>query len=274
MLLTVDIFAGRKNRTWSIPTEVGARILDLTLKSRQNITPFANEIPSRLGYRGIRMELRSPLLLQNSPFGRFYVSAESFLHTAYLAELAIILDVAKVLHDLLALLKRVLRMLIDALTSSKAAPPVSTACAFEMPAYDPGFWNDPAHIELNNCYAYASNKRTDTFPQPGRGGGLEITDMSCSAAVAASKLDGAHDAGDCFPDSEAPRLLVALVIWPGEDYHWYRRHPDFWGHKPGQTAARNIDNSGKIIVDPKTCDRGPYTDFCGFFLLPKSQKVM
>src|SRR5262249_61775963 len=60
--------------------------------------------------------------------------------------------------------------------------------------------------------------------------------------------------------------FVALVIWPGNDYHWYR--PDDlaqWSHKPGQTAARDYDNAGQPIADPKSCDRGPYTEFVAFF---------
>jgi hypothetical protein len=40
-----------------------------------------------------------------------------------------------------------------------------------------------------------------------------------------------------------------------------------WTHKPGQTAATNLDNSGNVITDPRTANRGVYTDFCGFFRL-------
>jgi hypothetical protein len=59
---------------------------------------------------------------------------------------------------------------------------------------------------------------------------------------------------------------MALVIDPGWDYHWYRhQRGGFWGHKPGGTAARNLDNSNVLIVNPETCNRGGYTDFCGYF---------
>lgn len=59
------------------------------------------------------------------------------------------------------------------------------------------------------------------------------------------------------------RHQVALVIWPGVDYHWYRLDKDGkWSHKPGRTPATNLDNSGNLINDPRTADRGNYTEFC------------
>ena len=74
-----------------------------------------------------------------------------------------------------------------------------------------------------------------------------------------------------LPQSEFPRRLMALVIAPGYDYHWYRhQRGGFWGHKPGSTAARNVDSNGVLITDPQTCARGPYTNFCDFFYAGKS----
>ena len=273
MLLTIDLFSGRQNPCWRIPFDIATRILDLILHYKPNVAVF--DKPQRLGYRGISVEVTSPELLRRCPLRRLFVSADTFLHAAFLAELALLVKVGNLLAELFKFLRDLIEKLAGALLGGKkqGGSTTSAPCPFETLPYNPKFWNDPAHITDNNCYAYASNKRTDTFPQPGRGGGKEITDMSCAAAIAAAKLDGAHEVGDCFPDTEAPRLLVALVVWPGEDYHWYRKHPDFWGHKPGETAARNVDSSMKIITNPETCDRGPYTDFCGYFLLPKSLKV-
>jgi hypothetical protein len=46
---------------------------------------------------------------------------------------------------------------------------------------------------------------------------------------------------------------VALVLRPGTDYYWYRQDKaGCWSHKPGSTAARNVDNAGQPIADPKT----------------------
>jgi len=62
--------------------------------------------------------------------------------------------------------------------------------------------------------------------------------------------------------------LVALVIAPGFDFHWYRKGRNgYWSHKPGGTPVRNVDNSNHLIPDPRTANRGPYTDFCTFMVV-------
>ncbi|MFF4354029.1 hypothetical protein [Streptomyces sp. NPDC001530] len=74
-----------------------------------------------------------------------------------------------------------------------------------------------------------------------------------------------------LPARENPRRHMALVVWPGWDYHWYREQQGgFWGHRPGSAAARNYDNSNKSITDPETCYRGGYTNNCGYFYAGRS----
>jgi hypothetical protein len=144
----------------------------------------------------------------------------------------------------------------------------------EVGSFNPGFWNDPAHIGKNNCYNYASNRRTDTFAQPGRASGHQATTMACANVTAAALSDGLHHRFDCFPDTEKPRWLMALVVAPGYDYHWYRKQKEgFWGHKPGHTPAKNVDNNGAVVWNPETAARSPYTDFCGYFYACKSQRI-
>jgi len=152
--------------------------------------------------------------------------------------------------------------------------PTGTVCRIELGHFNPGFWNDGAHIGVNNCYNYASNRRTNTFAQPGRATGHQATVMACDKVTAGALSDGLHKRFNCFPDSEKPRWLMALVVAPGYDYHWYRKQLEgFWGHKPGGTAARNYDNNGHVIMNPETAARGPYTNFCGYFYACKSQKI-
>src|SRR5256885_7071619 len=44
---------------------------------------------------------------------------------------------------------------------------------------------------------------------------------------------------------------------------WFRKGRNgYWSHKPGGTAVTNVDNSGVTIPDPRTANRGPYTQFC------------
>jgi len=65
---------------------------------------------------------------------------------------------------------------------------------------------------------------------------------------------------------------VALVIAPGYDFHWYRMgHDCMWSHKPGGTPARNVDNAGHVIHDPRTANRGPYVNFCTFMIVHKGK---
>ena len=48
------------------------------------------------------------------------------------------------------------------------------------------------------------------------------------------------------------------------DFHWYRQTKpvdgeERWCHKMGGSPARNTDDSGNPITDPRTADRGWYT---------------
>jgi hypothetical protein len=164
---------------------------------------------------------------------------------------------------------------LDLSEDAKKAAAKATVCYYEVWWFNPGFWNNSSRVRRNNnCYNYARNWRTDTFAQPGRASGHYPYTITCGNVRDAALSDGAHLRYDCFPASERPRWLMALVIWPGWDYHWYRKHREgFWGHKPGSTRAKNTDNSGHVIFNPRTCDRGPYTDFCAYFYACRSMRI-
>jgi hypothetical protein len=139
-------------------------------------------------------------------------------------------------------------------------PPCKTA-----PAYNPDWWNVPPIQGNNNCYNYGCNIRTDTFAQPGRAAGAMYTALTCASVRPAAIADGLINTPQADNKCPPKGHLVALVIWPGEDYHWLRKGSNGkWSHKPGGTAATNLDNSGKEIQDVRTANRGPYTEFCTF----------
>lgn len=133
------------------------------------------------------------------------------------------------------------------------------------------FFNDPAHIGLNNCYCFAANHRADVrFALPGQRGGAPATSISCGGVTAGLYADGWADG------CQTNGLTIVLVIWPGRDYHFYRLvtgGPNWWwGHKPGGTPAKYTDDCGNAIYQyngqgyaPNNCCRGNYTDFCGYF---------
>jgi hypothetical protein len=153
-----------------------------------------------------------------------------------------------------------------------------------LPKYEPGMWNDNDGIQhSNNCYNYACDIQTNSYAQPGYAHGItlppyyengtckEVTAGATADGLAVTGCDEGCGCGECHHQ-------VALVIRPNQsgysiwDYHWYRKDQDGrWSHKMGQTQATNLDNSGNIIADPKTADRGSYTVYCGCFCVNKTQ---
>jgi hypothetical protein len=140
------------------------------------------------------------------------------------------------------------------------------ACA---PLYEPNWWNDGGQRQWNNnCYNYACNYRTDTFAQPGLAAGAMYTSLTCAAVRPAAVADDLIDKPGAKNKCPGEGHLVALVVAPGWDFHWYRKGRNgFWTHKPGGTPVTNQDNSGHSIPDPRSADRGPYTDFCTFMVV-------
>jgi hypothetical protein len=128
------------------------------------------------------------------------------------------------------------------------------------------FWNGTTyHQQNNNCYNFASNYRSNTFAQPGRVSGSAITQAQCYCGTAANKVRADGYSDYCLGGS-AQNISIALVIDPGWDFHFYRLCTSGrWCHKAGSTPATNRDNSGNYISNPETCNRGDYTDFCGYF---------
>ena len=146
-------------------------------------------------------------------------------------------------------------------------PPFKVKCKC-APVYEPDWWNVSSRQPYNNCYNYATNYRTDTFAQPGRASGAMYGALNCPEVKTGALADELIDSPSANNKCPGEGHLVALVIWPGVDYHWYRKGRDGkWSHKPGSTPVTNLDNSGNLITDPRNADRGGYTDFCTFMLV-------
>lgn len=142
--------------------------------------------------------------------------------------------------------------------------PIRVLCRC-APLYEPAWWNVPARQPSNNCYNYATNYRTDTFAQPGKAANAQYSALTCASVKPAAVADALIDSPKANNKCPGEGHLVALVIWPNVDFHWYRKGRNGrWSHKPGGTAVTNLDNSGAIITDPRTADRGGYTSFCTF----------
>jgi hypothetical protein len=304
--VTVDVFSGRPNPQWIVAFD-DSRTLLQSIANTPEVIEHADAATLGLGYRGLKIELLSDDLYREmrlpdsfrvvgkTPRGSEVV--DRILHSAISKrslqdfknikgddifkfvpqadkELAfkvfkpVIIDT-----DRLKRMIEIIKKFIDWLRKG--------GCTHEEIPFDAAFWNDPAHVAHNNCYNFATNRRTDTFAQPGRASGHQATTIDCNNVRVAAISDGAIQALPCPPDEQAPRYLVALVqapvfssSFPYPDYHWYRRCSDgFWAHKPGGLSARNYDNSYNTIYDPESCDRGPYINFCGYLYTQKKMVV-
>ncbi|MBB5159109.1 hypothetical protein [Saccharopolyspora phatthalungensis] len=293
--ITIDVFSGRPNPSYELTDAEARDLLQDVARRRDTITGVAEGFDG-LGFRGVIVESLTDALADE--FGgdlpaKFKVGGGAAADEANGLDIAERLvrgladhepapDSTPVGASLMQYLVDLLREPPGAATGRDARGPGESepsprddTCGIESDKFDPDFWNAADVITKNNCYNYASDWRTDTFAQPGLGAGEVWQSLSCQDVTRAALADGCHRQFDCFPDSEKPRRLVALVMAPDIDYHWYRIHTHeegFWGHKPGGTAARNVDNSNRLITNPETCDRGMYTQFCGYFYTCLSQR--
>lgn len=297
--VTADVFSGRPNPTWIVTDEAEVRAILKEIVRNRSLIADAPPVDAGLGFRGVLVEPLSDVLAQDFELpASTYVAlgAGAAASGTEIAErlIGMIPQAARsvdVSAETMALDESLQRFLMEQIVLSgrtseldgavstvneeAMAEAVRAMCYYDVTPYNPGFWNNDPNVRArNNCYNYASNKRTNTFAQPGLGCGHMYTALTCAEVTRAALCDGLHRRYNCFPDSEYPRHLVALVVAPGVDFHWYRLMKEgFWAHKPGSTAVRNTDNCGKVITNPETCCRGMYTQFCGYFYTCRSQKI-
>ncbi|WP_369977386.1 hypothetical protein [Xanthomonas bundabergensis] len=299
--IEIELFSGRPNPVWYVTDSAEADRLLGEVSGNEGVIARPGAGYDGLGFREVRVEFleETPAKVKGVPrqFALASTASRDFKASGALAQrlieaMPLRSKVQLLEHALTPLdaklregvLERLQRYLADPPrpTPPPPAPPRSSLrttikdekcgkCEYEVSQYNPGFWNGAGVIGHNNCYNYARNWRTNTFAQPGRAHGAMTSTMACNTVSAAAMADGLRKRCDCLSEKEYPRRLMALVIDPGYDYHWYRhQRGGFWGHKPGGTAARNYDNSGQLILNPETCNRGGYTHFCGYFYAGRS----
>src|SRR5713226_4586825 len=123
-------------------------------------------------------------------------------------------------------------------------------------------------LALNSTSAYSRRSAaTDNFAQPGMASGVSHN-TTCPTVIPAAVADGLINAPNAHNRCPAEGHLVALVMAPGYDYHWYRKGRNgYWTHKVGGSPATNLDNNSNLIPDPRTAARGVYTQFCTFMVV-------
>jgi hypothetical protein len=281
--ITVDMFSGRPNPEVELSGKEAQDVLE-RLKPAASLAGDEAERAATpiLGYRGLIVEQTGAAASKELP-GRFRVTGgslvgqglahrasdpgfeESFFSTK--GAFKNVKEAAKLRGVIKEELPRAIEIRKKLLI--KIPPfPIRILCAC-APLYEPSWWNDSGQKQFNNnCYNYATNYRTDTFAQPGLAAGAMYTALTCAAVLPAAEADALENQPGANNKCPAEGHLVALVIAPGWDFHWFRKGRNgLWTHKPGGTAVTNVDNSGNLITDPRTANRGMYTDFCTFMVV-------
>ena len=271
--VTLDVYSGRTNPTWQLTPkqekELNDRMSSLKLQTHQRPSGAVGG----LGYRGFKLTSHDStfaatgLLRVHEGIVDRGVSQANLVDNTEMEKFILGTFTGKFSDEVTSHVQaRLVAASNFGLDTSVAGCPACAAA--DAPAYNPGAWNNPAVQPHNNCYNYANDNPTNTFAQPGRAHGVSIATMDCAHVQPGAIADGlVRSPNFSAPLKKGAGWYVALVIWPGADYHWYRQDDvGCWSHKPGQTAVRNVDNSGKTISDPKSCDRGPYTIFCDYMI--------
>jgi hypothetical protein len=280
--ITIDAFSCRPNPMFVLDgrqaQEALARLRPARKLKKRDLPLFH---PSTLGYRGLIIEqigahvrwLPKVFRLVNGGFigpGLSHRPADEQFESVFFERSGLICNMrfASPLLRHFPVEERPLREKKEQRTGGRAPLPPLSSCAC-APLYEPSWWNDGGEVQrCNNCYNYATNYRTDTYAQPGLAGGKMFVACTSAAYRAAAKKDGLIDDPGANNRCPGDGHLVALVVRPGWDCHWYRKGRDgLWTHKRASDPATNLDNSRRIILDPRTADRGEYTEFCTFMVV-------
>ena len=155
--------------------------------------------------------------------------------------------------------------------------------------------------DSHNCFAYAIDTidaqmiydceaEPDCnvgFPQPGyEAGYMRFADQKekgCGDMVSRLWGDNPKISATTFTSRCANGTSkIALIVDPKRDYHFLRQDPDgYWSHKPGALPVKRTDASDRPILRPDRAlfiykdskDPLMYTDFCGYFCVPRGKAL-
>lgn len=264
--IELDIFSGLPNPTWDLNITETASLIRQIKDDQTEVRPL-NESSGKLGYKGFIIHMDSQ---------------ESYRSGLGANPVAFRLGDGHANPDTLQelLLRGAQRAEINALAVDAAAlaiegsaepatsatdpdtPDTSTetlaGCGYHLTSsVDFKFWGG-AHTSKNNCYNYAANWRTGTFAHPGRASGkhFRFTDFWGRTRTLSQQKQALRESmmADGWKTTCSSRsLYVAAAIWPGVDYHFWRRTAPNkwlsvdkpWSHKRGGYYPQNTDSGGE-----------------------------
>jgi hypothetical protein len=158
-----------------------------------------------------------------------------------------------------------------------------------MPDYEPWKWNNNKYIrKSHNCYAYALDKidmkmvekckkilqEGKTWKCPRIQPGNQPNNKSIKPCkIMKKRVLMNKNIKELKKYIVCPKgyYLIALTSkYDKTDYHFYRQDSNgLWSHKNSWRKATNKDAKGRLIRDPKKCDRRNFTIFCGYFIVKK-----
>ncbi|GAB4203380.1 MAG: hypothetical protein OHK0022_27480 [Roseiflexaceae bacterium] len=285
----LDIFSGMPNPTWLLTDREERELLDRVMAQPTLMSPVSQE-EGQLGYRGMIVRLvkeddnawakarlsSAPALpaafriggpaTSNQDAQQWLLGTSEKTDTEVDDYLRAVAD--GTLRTIEAPTSDIDVLPSDATTGEASPDGAAMSCrSNHLTGTNVSGWNQSSIIRNNNCYNFGANHASNTFAQPGRRGGRPFRSMSLGDMAAALDADGWRNG--CVPSRN---LSIALVVWRDSrgyrDFHFYRLVTSparIWGHKPGQTAARITDGSGRVIVNPETCNRAPYNLFYGYW---------
>ena len=278
----LDIFSGRPNPSWILTEKDEKELFDRLIADPSLMRPVSAS-PNRLGYRGYIIsrldEEQADSQEKKAKFPTRFRLGSGLEGPEKGAEASLwLLDTSEQLDtevdDYLREVARDSILRLERPQSSSGGPEnihektgMSCVANYLTSSTDFSFWNGTSYYQANNnCYNFASNKRTNTYAQPGRSTGHIYSAFTCANVTAAIKSDGW--AASCRASNN---LSICLVIWPNRDFHFYRFcSGGRWCHKLAGAPAKNTDESGRSISNPQTCNRGVYTQFCDYWFADNS----
>ena len=158
-----------------------------------------------------------------------------------------------------------------------------------------GSFNESPNVrESHNCYSYLLNLKSPEAvelcrkeykninycrrSQPGYAAGYPVItkkSLNCRDIMKRTIADSPAIRRSTFTKKcKSNEYKGALVVDPGEDYHYYRLNDEgYWSHKPGYKPSTHYDASGILVTNPEKANRNygklNYKDFCGYFCVPR-----